>query len=268
MRVFGSLVTLSLLAFAASVAHAAAPAACAEPRRLVFQVDGEIRRSAVGFTQGLEFRGGTLYESTGAIADNTKLSTIDGQGRVTVLADFGKRFFGEGLTIFRDRIYQLSWQNNAAFVYDLKGAELKRMRNPRDGWGLTNDGTRLIATDGGDKLWFHDPESFATTGNVQVRWGSAPLNAVNELEYVEGKIYGNVFMTWEIVRIDPRSGCVEAVSDLSHLWDRMRTDEKTHIVSNPNFVLNGIAYDAARKRFFVTGKSWKTIFIGRFVEAG
>ena len=273
MRVFASFAALcvaaALLAASESArAASAAPAACAAPKRLLFQVDGEMRRSAVGFTQGLELRGDTLFESTGAIAGDTKLTTIDPQGRVAVLANFGKRFFGEGLTIFRDRLYQLSWQNNAVFVYDLKGALLRRMNNPRDGWGLTNDGARLIFTDGGDQLHFVDPENFAAVQSVQVRWGATPMRALNELEYVDGKIYGNVFQTWEIVRVDPKTGCVEAVADLSFLWDRMKPDEKTHIASNPNFVLNGIAWDAARRRFFVTGKSWKTIFTGRFLDAG
>jgi glutamine cyclotransferase len=241
--------------------------ACPQPKRMNFRVDSEIRRDIRGFTQGLEVRGDKLFESTGALAGGTRLTTIDPKtGKVTVMADFGRSFFGEGLTIFHDQIYQLSWQEHAAFVYDLNGKIVRRMDNPRDGWGLTNDGVNLIATDGGDRLYFVNPANFSLVRSVLVLAGKEPVRALNELENVDGKIYANIFTTWDIVRIDPKTGCVEARADLEPLWNRMSADEHTYIDSDSNYVLNGIAYDAKAKLFYVTGKSWRYIFTGHFVD--
>jgi glutaminyl-peptide cyclotransferase len=241
---------------------------CPPPKPLTFRIEGEIKRDLLGFTQGLEVHGGVLFESTGALAGDTRLTTIDpGSGRVTVLANFGHTFFGEGLTILREQIFQLSWQEHQVFVYDLKGKLLRQMRNPREGWGLANDGQNLIFTDGGDRLYYANPETFEVTRSVPVRYGATPLSATNEIEYVDGKIYGNVFMTWSIVRIEPSTGCVDGIAELNALWGRMSPQERAYINSDSNFVLNGIAYDRAKGLFFLTGKNWRTIFTGRFVEA-
>jgi len=260
-------IALSLAALVAS-SNAAFAQACSQPKRMNFRVESEIRRDVRGFTQGLEVRGDKLFESTGALAGGTRLTTIDPKtGKVTVIADFGRSFFGEGLTILHDQIYQLSWQEHAAFVYDLNGKIVRRMDNPRDGWGLTNDGTNLIATDGGDRLYFVNPANFSLVRAVRVLAGKEPVAALNELENVDGKIYANIFTTWEIDRIDPKTGCVEARADLMPLWNRMSAEEHAYIDSDSNYVLNGIAYDAKTKLFYVTGKSWRYIFTGRFVDA-
>jgi len=247
---------------------AALAQSCPQPKRMTFRVESEIRRDVRGFTQGLEVHDGKLFESTGKLAGGTRLTTIDPKtGKVTVLANFGASFFGEGLTILHDQIYQLSWQEHAAFVYDLNGKIVRRMENPRDGWGLTNDGTNLIATDGGDRLYFVNPANFMTTRAVRVLAGKEPVAALNELENVDGKIYANIFTTWEIIRVDPKTGCVEASADLQPLWNRMSADEHAYLDSDSNYVLNGIAYDAKTKLFYITGKSWRYIFTGRFVDA-
>jgi glutamine cyclotransferase len=240
---------------------------CPAPKTMNFRVQGEIQRDIRGFTQGLEVRGDKLFESTGAIAGDTRLSTIDAKGKVTVVANFAKNFFGEGLTILKDQIYQLSWKEHTAFVYDLNGKLLRRMANPREGWGLTNDGTNLIATDGSDRLYYVNPANFALVRSVQVHAGAQPVEALNELENVDGKIYSNIFTAWTIVRIEPKTGCVEAAADLSGLVDRMSLEEQRYLNSDSNFVLNGIAYDSRTKLFYVTGKNWRTIFTGRFVDA-
>jgi glutaminyl-peptide cyclotransferase len=247
--------------------EAALADACAPPKPLTFQVEGEIKRDILGFTQGLEMHADRLYESTGALAGDTRLTTIDPRsGRVTVMANFGHTFFGEGLTILRDQIFQLSWRERQVFVYDLNGKLVRKMRNAREGWGLANDGQSLIFTDGGDQLHYADPETFEIRRSVPVRYGLTPLSALNELEYVEGKIYGNVFMTWSIARVEPSTGCVDGIAELNALWGRMSPQERARINSDANFVLNGIAYDAAKNLFYVTGKNWKTVFTGRFVE--
>jgi glutaminyl-peptide cyclotransferase len=240
---------------------------CPAPKPLIFRIEGEIKRDVLGFTQGLEMHGGTLFESTGALAGDTRLNTIDpASGRVTQLANFGKKFFGEGLTILHDNIFQLSWQEHEVFVYDLRGKLTRKMRNPREGWGLANDGTSLIFTDGGDRLYYANPETFEITRSVPVRYGATALGAMNEIEHVEGKIYGNVFMTWSIVRVEPSTGCVDAIAELQPLWGRLSPQERAHVDSDSNFVLNGIAYDKAKSLFYVTGKNWRTIFTGRFVD--
>ncbi len=259
--------SLAIGVAAALVSGAAFAQSCPAPKTMTFQVDSQVKRDVLGFTQGFEVRGDKLFESTGMIAGTTRLTTIDPKtGKVTVLNDLGRRFFGEGLTILKDQIYQLSWQEHLAFVYDLNGKLIRSMRNMHDGWGLTNDGTNLIFTDGGDQLYYVNPADFRILRSTSVRMGSQPLASLNELEMVDGKIYANVFMTWEIVRIDPRTGCVEAVANLSGLSDRMSVEERRHMGSDINFVLNGIAYDNQRKVFYVTGKNWMSIFTGRFVD--
>ena len=251
----------------ATCSAAAVAAECLAPKPIRFEVQSEIKRDTLGFTQGLEVRDGLMFESTGAIAGTTRLTTINPAGRVTVLKDFGKTFFGEGLTILNDAIYQLSWTERTVFVHDLNGAPLRRMKNPRDGWGLTNDGTSLIFTDGGDRLYFAKPETFEIVRATPVRERGTSVPALNELEYVAGKIYANIFMTWDIVRVDPGSGCIEARANLRPLHDRMSLQEREHLASDENFVLNGIAYDRDKDLFYLTGKNWKTIFTGRFVGA-
>jgi glutamine cyclotransferase len=241
---------------------------CREPTPLRFEIASKIERSELGFTQGLEVRDGQLYESTGRIAGTTRINVISFDGQVRTLTDLGTTVFGEGLTILNDQIYQLTWQDHQVFVYDLAAKRQRAMRNPREGWGLTNDGTSLIFSDGGPSFYYVDPQTFAVRRTVKVR-STRPGDIVglNELELVRGRLYGNIFTTWSIVRIDPASGCIDAVADMRGLRDRMSGDEKALIDSDSsNYVLNGIAHDNATGTFYVTGKRWKSIFSGRFVE--
>jgi len=255
-----------LTAWLVLAARDAIAQSCGNPVPLRFEITGKIVRSETGFTQGLEFRQGQLYESTGKVGGTTRLNTISLTGQVKTLADLGTSVFGEGLTIINDEIIQLTWQDHQVFVYDVAGRLKRQMRNPRDGWGLTNDGTRLIFSDGGDSIYFTDPKSFGIGKIVRLKTGQpGPVLGLNELEYVDGKIYGNIFTTRIIVRLDPSSGCIEAVSDLGLLWNAMTADERSH-AEGPDNVLNGIAHDGAT--FYLTGKLWKTIFTGRFAPAG
>ena len=241
---------------------------CREPTPLRFEIASKIERSELGFTQGLEVRDGQLYESTGRIAGTTRINVISFDGQVRTLTDLGTTVFGEGLTILNDQIYQLTWQDHQVFVYDLAAKRQRAMRNPREGWGLTNDGTSLIFSDGGPSFYYVDPQTFAVRRTVKVR-STRPgdIPGLNELELVRGRLYGNIFTTWSIVRIDPASGCIDAVADMRGLRDRMSADEKALIdTDSGNYVLNGIAHDNATGTFYVTGKRWKSIFSGRFVE--
>ena len=239
---------------------------CPAPASLRFEVADKIVRSTVGFTQGLEWRDGKLFESTGAIGGHSGLNTIAPDGKVTNLLEQGVKVFGEGLTILNDEIFQLTWQEHQVFVYGLD-AKLKRtLHNPHEGWGLTNDGKSLIFSDGSPSFYFADPQTFAITRTVKIRSNKpGDIRGLNELELVDGKLYGNIFLSHTIVRIDPESGCIEATADMGPLWRSMTDADKRQVAGEEN-VLNGIAYDKATGRFFITGKRWLTIFVGKFSE--
>ncbi len=247
---------------------------CREPVPLRLEVAGKIERSELGFTQGFEVHDGQLYESTGRVAGTTRINVISlgGQapGQVRTLTDLGTTVFGEGLTILNDEIYQLTWQDHQVFVYDLAAKRKRVMRNPREGWGLTNDGKSLIFSDGGPSFYYVDPQTFAVHRTVKLRSNRpGDILGLNELELVRDRLYGNIFTTWSIVRIDPASGCIDAIADMRGLRDKMSADEKAQIATDSgNYVLNGIAHDRATGMFYLTGKRWKSIYSGRFVEGG
>jgi glutamine cyclotransferase len=240
--------------------------ACGEPAVLRFDIVDKITRSEIGFTQGLEVRDNRLYESTGRIGGTTRLNLISFDGKVTRLTDLGNAVFGEGLTILKDEVFQLTWQEHQVFVYDLAGNLKREMRNPRDGWGLTNDGTDLIFSDGGPSFYYVDPLTFAIRKSVRIRTKRpGNIEGLNELELVGGKLFGNIFTTRTIVRINPASGCIDGIADLSVLWQAMSPEERAALDPSES-VLNGIAHDAKTGLFYLTGKLWKTIFTGRFIE--
>jgi glutaminyl-peptide cyclotransferase len=244
----------------------AAEQACGEPATLRFDIVDKITRSEIGFTEGLEVRDGRLYESTGSVDSKSGINVISLDGKVTRLVDLGTSVFGEGLTILNDQIFQLTWQEHKVFVYDRAGHLKREMHNPREGWGMTNDGTNLIFSDGSPSFFYADPETFAIRKSVLIRSNQpGEIWDLNELELVDGQLYGNIWQTHTIVRIDPATGCINGQADLRKLWDVTEPDERGPI--NPrDAVLNGIAYDHKTGLFYLTGKLWKTIFVGRFTE--
>ncbi|QPC88045.1 glutaminyl-peptide cyclotransferase [Mesorhizobium sp. NBSH29] len=255
-----------------SLPLSAPPAAareCPVPEQLDFVVDKKIDRSERGLTQGLEFHDGKLYESTGRALGDTRINMIDLDGTVTALANLGDTVFGEGLTILNGEVFQLTWQENIVFVYDLEGNLLRQMPNPYTGWGLASDGEHLLFTDGEGQLRFADPKTFEITREIELRTaaGVSPV-WMNELEYVDGKLYGNIFTSDWIIRVDPQSGCVEAVSDMAHLRSQLSAEELAQIADSPENVLNGIARDPQSKKFYITGKRWPMIFVGDFRQQG
>jgi glutaminyl-peptide cyclotransferase len=251
---------------AATGAQQARMPTCREPAALRFNIVGKITRSESGFTQGLEVYENRLYESTGRIGGTTRLNLISFDGKVTRLTDLGTTVFGEGLTILNGEVFQLTWQDHGVFVYDLAGKLKREMRNPRDGWGLSNNGTDLIFSDGGPSFYYADPRTFAIRKSVRIRTNRpGDVEGLNELELVGGKLFGNIFTTRDIVRIDPASGCIDGIADLSVLWQAMSPEERA-VIDTSESVLNGIAYDAKTGLFYLTGKLWKTIFTGRFTE--
>jgi glutaminyl-peptide cyclotransferase len=252
----------------AATGCALAQPSCPAPKPMRFEVTGQVKRSALAFTQGLEFdKGGVLYESSGNVVGTSRVQRIDpASGKVTTLQDGGNAYFGEGLTLFNDRVWQLTYKEGRVFQRDLQGKALREFRNPREGWGITHDASRLIVSDGSDRLFFHRPSDFSTSGSVQVRAPGGSIFGLNELEYVDGAVYANIFTTWQILKIAPQSGCVLAVADLSGLRARMPAAELARIDAESNFVLNGIAYNPATRLFTLTGKYWGYLFTGRFVE--
>ncbi|HEX3753626.1 MAG TPA: glutaminyl-peptide cyclotransferase [Rhizomicrobium sp.] len=248
----------------------AAPAfgvGCPAPRGMTFHVERQVPRDTVGFTEGLEVYDGNLYESTGDYFGDSRINRIDLKtGKVTALLNAGKDYFGEGLTFFGGRVYQMTWREHQVFVFDRDMHRLATLANPREGWGLTHDATRLIASDGSDRLFFIEPADFHTLGSVPVRRQTDPVSNLNELEYAEGAVYANVYETWQIVRISPRTGCVEAQANLENLRDQMSPADQRRIDFDENFVLNGIAYDPVGGHFILTGKYWPMLFVGRFEE--
>jgi glutamine cyclotransferase len=201
------------------------------------------------FTQGLEFYDGHLYESTGRSGESTLRECRLETGETLRRVDLPSQYFGEGLTIFHGKIYQLTWLSKLGFIYDLRTFhKIGEFHYPSEGWGLTHDDTSLILSDGTNKLQFIDPASFAVTRTIEVYAGDEAVTNLNELESINGEIFSNVWHSSRIARIDPHSGRVLAWIDLTPLGAREPR--------GPEDVLNGIAYDGKRGRIFVTGKNW------------
>ena len=196
---------------------------------------------------------GELYEGTGLLG-RSSLRRVDlATGEVLQQIELADQYFGEGIVVIDDRIYQLTWQSHVAFLYDRESFELiDEFSYPTEGWGLTYDGEALIMSDGSSTLYHRDPETFEEVAQVVVRDGNAPVNFLNELEYIDGEVWANIWQTDEVVIIDPVSGQVTARVDFSGL---LPPDVKAEAD-----VLNGIAYDAENDRIFVTGKFWPTLF--------
>lgn len=217
--------------------------------------------STAAFSQGLLIHDGHLYEGTGQLG-RSSLSRIDLEsGEILQSKRLGNRYFGEGIALVGQHIYQLTWQTNIAFVYDVDTFDnVTSHYYPTEGWGLTWDGTHLVMSDGSDVLQFIDPETFQVLHKVNVRLEGTPVHNLNELEYINGEVWANVWMTDEIVRIDPLTGEVNSIVDLSGLRDQTSIGG-----SRAESVLNGIAWDAGESedddgRLFVTGKLWAHLF--------
>jgi len=209
------------------------------------------------FTQGLVFEDGFLYEGTGRTGQSSLRRVALDSGEVLQRSNLGARYFGEGITILNDRIYQLTWQSHIGFVYAQDSFKQEQtFFLPGEGWGITHDGTYLIVSDGTTNLRFLDPQTFKEVKRVAVTEAGLPLDRLNELEFINGEVWANVWYTDFIVRIDPASGKVIAKLDLSGLYQSRGIDD----------VLNGIAWDAAGERLFVTGKLWPALYEVRVVE--
>ncbi|WP_266158254.1 glutaminyl-peptide cyclotransferase [Dyella silvatica] len=207
------------------------------------------------FTEGLFYKDGYLYESTGEPGKSSVRKVELKTGKVLQRHDVPAQYFGEGIVEWKNKLVQLTWRSEIGFVYDF--ASFKQQRTftyPGEGWALTRDDRHLYMSDGSSVLRILDPDTLASTGSIMVTADDVPVVNLNELEWVKGEIYANVWMTNRIVRIDPASGHVTGWIDLSGLMDNRQ------LPNSFNDVLNGIAYDAEHDRLFVTGKHWSKLF--------
>jgi glutamine cyclotransferase len=206
------------------------------------------------FTQGLVYEDGCLYEGTGLNGHSSIRKVELETGKVIRIYHLDDKYFGEGITIFGNKIFQLTYQSHAGFVYDKNTFEqLRDFSYPTEGWGLTHDSKHLIMSDGTPTLYILDPNSLERIARVAVYYNGSLLKNLNELEYINGKIYANIWQTDNIAIIDPQTGHVINMIDLKGLL-------KDQDINGPIDVLNGIAYDAKEKRLFVTGKYWPKLF--------
>lgn len=206
------------------------------------------------YTQGLDFRRAQLYEGTG-LEGRSELRRVHLKtGEVLRRRRLADKHFGEGITVLDGKVYQLTWQSGRAFVYDVKTFErLRRFRYTGEGWGLTNNGRLLIMSDGTSTIRFRHPRTFAERRSIEVTYQGDPVSRLNELEWVNGEIFANVFLTDLVVRIDPKSGEVNDVFDLRVLREREEAERDVDVT-------NGIAYMPKADRLFVTGKLWGHIY--------
>jgi glutamine cyclotransferase len=254
------LVALSSMRSSSGVAPsgAASPATPAasdgRARQVSYEVVNSYPHDSTSFTQGLLWRDGGFYESTGMYGES-KLRRLEfPSGKVLKEVSLGDDLFGEGLALVDTRLIQLTWTTHRGFTYDIQSfKKLEEFRYDTEGWGLTYDGTNLILSDGSSDLFYLDPHSFKVTKKLPVTMNGQPITELNELEFIEGEIWSNVWQTDLILRIDPATGRVTSflkMNDLLAPADRTGRED----------VLNGIAYDADKKRIFVTGKRWPRIF--------
>ncbi len=226
------------------------------PALYTYEIINEFPHDIKAFTQGLEFYKDTLYESTGRKGSSSIRKIAYQTGEVLQKIDLDARFFGEGITVLNNRLYQLTWQAKTGFIYDVeKFSKIDNFQygQSKEGWGLCNNGTYLYKSDGTDKIWILDPETMIEKDFIQIVTNKSIFNKANELEYVDGKIYANVWQKESMMIIDATSGAIEGVVNFGGLKERVKKHPELD-------VLNGVAYHPNRKTFFVTGKNWDKLF--------
>lgn len=222
-----------------------------EPVHYTYNVVNVYPHNKTAFTQGLVFEDSFLYEGTGLYGQSTLRRVELETGNITKLYSLPDHFFGEGITIFENKIIQLTWRSGKGFVYDKSSFDLlQEFEYPTQGWGITHNGSALIMSDGTATLYFLDPETFQTIGQVEV-YDEEPVTSLNELECINGSVYANIWKKDQIAIINPQSGQLTGWIDLTGINDSEKTTEN---------VLNGIAYDQNGDRLFVTGKMWSQLY--------
>ncbi|WP_300567716.1 glutaminyl-peptide cyclotransferase [Flavobacterium sp.] len=226
-----------------------------EPKLLSYTIVNTFPHDPAAFTEGLEFYGDHLYESTGRNGESNFRKIDYKTGKVLQQVDIDKKYFGEGITFINGKLFQLTWQEKTGFIYDANTLKLEKtfsFDKNIEGWGMTNDKEFIYQSDGTEKIWKMNPENQKMIDYINVYTNNDKIKSVNELEWIDGKIYGNIWQKDAIVIVDPKTGAVEAVVDLSGLRSKVTNAEAE--------VLNGIAYNPNTKTIFVTGKNWNKLF--------
>ncbi|KLT71244.1 glutaminyl-peptide cyclotransferase [Flavobacterium sp. ABG] len=226
-----------------------------EPKALNYKIINTYPHDTAAFTEGLEFHDGTLYESTGQKGDSYFRALDYKTGKVIKQIALPSEYFGEGITFINGKLFQLTWQEKTGFIYDAKTLKLEKtfeFDKEIEGWGMTNDGKYIYQSDGTEKIWKMDPITQKMIDYINVYSGTSKIKAINELELINGKLYANIFLKDAIAVVDPATGAVEGILNMSGLRKlvNVKTDD----------VLNGIAYNPATKTIFVTGKNWNKMF--------
>ncbi|WCO00468.1 glutaminyl-peptide cyclotransferase [Psychroserpens ponticola] len=226
------------------------------PKIYGYKIINEYPHDITSYTQGLEFHNGELYESTGQYGES-KLRKVDYQtAEVLKNVDLTQQYFGEGLTILNNNIYQLTWRENTGFVYNTETFEKTssfKYGQSKEGWGICNDGTTLYKSDGTENIWLLNPKTLTEDSKLQVYTNRGKITEINEMEWINGKIYANRYQKNGVAIINPKNGAVEGVIDFSPLHKLVTQHQGLD-------VLNGIAYNPATKTIFVTGKRWDKLF--------
>ncbi len=257
MKVGNTLRRIIFLSVAAAVATCVSgkkPNGAINGRVKDYQVINIYPHDANAFTQGLFYKDGFLYESTGLRGKSSLRKVELKTGRVVMKTNLSKDYFGEGIALLDGKIYQLTWRERTGFIYDINDFRLLgKFQYKTEGWGLTSDGKHLIMSDGSAYLYFLESRTFKIVSTIKVRDNNGEIPGLNELEFISGSIYANIYMKDEIIKISPKTGEVTERIDLSGLFKEYRP-------LNREAVLNGIAYDAKTNRLFVTGKLWPKLF--------
>jgi glutaminyl-peptide cyclotransferase len=233
------------------------------PTAITYNMVKDYPHDTASFTQGLIFYKGTLYESTGnpnnALNNGSWVGPVDiTTGKPTKKVTLPSDVFGEGITILNDKVYQITWENRKGFVYDLVTfKKLKEFNYNHEGWGITNNGKELIVSDGSSNLYFWDPETLKELRRISIQDHNGLKNNINELEFINGAVYANVWQTNEILKIDPATGNVIGKLDMTTL---KQSYPELEGASASEKVLNGIAWDSSGNRLFITGKNWSKLF--------
>ena len=231
----------------------------AQVKEYSLEVVAEYPHDTESYTQGLFFHDGQMYESTGLHGRSTFRKVDMQTGQALKRLDFDNKYFVEGSVMWKGNLYILTWETKLAFVYDAETLEYKSTwKYPREGWGITTDGKQLIASDGSTYLYFMD-ENFALDRKVRVTIEDRPVRLLNELEYIDGKIWANVYTSDEIVIINPKDGRIQGIVDCRGLLPKQLRTPTTD-------VLNGIAYNPADGKIYLTGKNWPKLYEVRLVE--
>lgn len=233
-----------------------------QPQAMTFSIVASLPHDTLSYTQGLLFYKGELYEGTGNYGES-KLRKVDLKtGKAIREISLPKEYFGEGVTILNDTVYQLTYKEKKVFVYTLKDFKKIKEYNTdfEQGWGLTNDGKNLIVSTGGSDLLFYEPSTFKLLKSQTVTEAGSPAFNINELEYINGFVYANQYLYPYIIKIDPATGVIVAKADVTLLWDRAKAiDPKADVP-------NGIAYDDVTKKIYVTGKLWPEMYEVQFSQ--